>query len=158
MFAEGNYYLEKVTTGRLTFAADGTPSISPMERESVFRFYGKTAGESLKDSPLLVPGEALKPATEYMRLFRAPVTAFDSLGALKEPAFETVGFLEATDEMYETIQNVDKTPLFKKLSEPVLPYFTTADELRSVMHHALDHFILSGGAGPKEMFKVTQLD
>lgn len=99
MFTTGELYLERVTTGALTFDVEGKPSVSPMQHGAVFNF--KTQ-ESAKLFQGLMPETELKPATEYIRLFKAPEPKFDDRGELKRPKFLTVGFIEVDDLLFKT--------------------------------------------------------
>lgn len=99
MFRSGEFYMERVTTGKLTFDTDGIPSASPMLHGQVFNFSGQEVVKRLQDNLTPISADEIKPNTGYMRLFHAPEPSFDDLGELKQPRFSTVGFFELGDNL-----------------------------------------------------------
>lgn len=123
MFTAGDYYLERVTTGRVTFDEEGRPVVSKMQRGAVYEFDSPKTLEELKQLEHVAP-EALKPGVSYMRLFQAPVAKFDSEGKLENPRFYTTSFFEINRDLESIVRiPVNVSELCRNLTETVVGLF-----------------------------------
>lgn len=129
MFNAGEFYAERVTTGKITFDTDGIPTSSPMKHGTVF-VLNKEVVPLLKNHLQPLPTSELEPECDYMRLFQAPRLTYDRNGVLIQPTFSTDGFYKNDEFCGIARDEVDRFAISKGLSARVLAYFK--DQEKSV--------------------------
>jgi hypothetical protein len=119
-FSIGAYYMEYITTGRLTIGKDGGPVTSPVERGQVYYFITQEAVEKVKALTPVAP-ENIRANTAYLRLFQAPEQIFDGDGELVRPRFSALGLFELHE--VSAFSDGHLQDFCPSLREAVLPFF-----------------------------------
>lgn len=105
MFRAGEFCLELVKTGKLTFEKDGTPTVSEMLRETVWSFHNEETPDEMQKKLKQVKPKDLIENTRYVRLFRVPAVSFDAEGRLEAPRFLTIGFYKTDSDDFRSVVN-----------------------------------------------------
>lgn len=124
-FHKGDYYMEYITTGRLTIGKDSVPVISPIVGGQVSYFVTREAAEAVKELTPVAP-ENIQPDTNYIRLFQAPEPVFDADGELMRPRYKWLGVFEPTE--VSAVARGHLQDFCSTLSEAVLPFFKDEEQ------------------------------
>lgn len=117
------YYLVGFKTGKLTFEADGKPTVTQPEYQTVLHFATEGKAQVVIDTVAKVLPADMKPGILYQLLFQAPEPTFDEQGLLKRPKFAIEGFYNGTDIAKVAPFNMDVFELSAAMPETVSAFF-----------------------------------